>query len=122
MRDRDVKLSMKRGDAKRFRLRVFDPDPDDPTPEVSLASVVVRFQARYRPADAAAVIDCTTANGGIVVVDAPAGVAEVRVPEAATLAVVAPATLVWDCEVDDGSGPETVLAGLLTIEPDVARA
>lgn len=107
-------LRVRAGDRNLFNIRLTqDGQPFD------LTGMIVEAQARATPMDS--VIALTAV---ITVIDPLEGLFEMRWPGEDVQTLLADKSAwngVWDLQVGNGSDPQTLMAGVLTIEPDVTR-
>lgn len=116
-----VDLDVVRGDDATFDVVIRDAVGK----VVNLTGGTLRFTARAKSSDAAAVITKTSAVGGqIDITDAPNGMAALKLVPADTSGLYAPKTLVYDFEfTDSGNKVSTVLpSGVLYIRRDITHA
>lgn len=112
-----MKLFMARGDTPAWEFAVRDTAGNPQT----LVGATVRFSARQRLADPAALFE-RSIGSGVTIDDATGGKLTVRLAEANTSSFTTPRTLYWDLEVVDGAGNRiTVADGLLFVRMDVSR-
>lgn len=109
---------MYRGDDRALTLTLTD---EDGSP-VDLTAAAVRFTAKRNiiDADDAAVLS-KTVGSGVVLVNAPGGIARIDIAAADTAAFAGRVELVWDIQVTRAGLIRTVDAGTLTVLPDVSR-
>lgn len=87
--------------------------------------LILKAKRRTTDTDAAAVISMSTDSGqGIVVTDAPGGIARATITPAMMAALPAgrETLLHYDVRLIDGSNPYVVVSGLFSILPVVVRA
>lgn len=110
-------LEMARGDSLSLNLAVTSGGVP-----LTLVGKSLRFVAKrgVGDSDASAVITKTTPTG-IVVTDAPGGLARIDLLPADTSALPAlPELLVWDIQLINGSAVYTIESGTLLVKPDVS--
>lgn len=88
---------------------------------INLTGLIVRFSAKYDPADAEAVITKGTDEGGVLVTDPDAGEIRVLIDSEDTAELPSrPLYLYYDVEVSDTAGHRfTAALGVLELRPDV---
>jgi hypothetical protein len=107
-------LRIRAGDRNLFTLKLTTKGlPFD------LTGLTVEAQARLTPLDPAIAVTAV-----INVLDAEQGLLEMRWPGEDVRALLADNSNwngVWDLQVGNGSDPQTLMAGVFTVEPDVTR-
>ena len=88
-----------------------------------LTGTTLRWTLRRRVEDATALLAYASgADAELAIVDAANGLAELRVPGAATAGLPAIVPLRWDAEVTAADGTKkTLKSGTMTVLPDVTR-
>jgi hypothetical protein len=88
---------------------------------VDITGCTARMHARGKIADAATLLDLTTANGGIVLGGA-AGTVEIKLTDEQTAAITW-AAAVYDLEIEFADGTvRRLLQGSISVSPEVTRA
>jgi hypothetical protein len=108
-------LRIRAGDRNLFTIKLTQNDAP-----FNLTGMTIKAQARLTP------IDPTVALTALItVIDALQGHFEMRWPGEDVQTLLAGANQwsgVWDLEIDSGAAdPQTLMAGVLTVEPDVTR-
>jgi len=107
-------LRIRAGDRNLFTMKLTQNDqPFD------LTGLTIEAQARSTPIDTVIAVTAV-----ITVIDAEQGHFEMRWPGNEVRALVADKVAwngVWDLQVGNGSDPQTLMAGVFTVEPDVTR-
>jgi hypothetical protein len=89
---------------------------------VDLTNWSARMQVRRRHKDETAWISLTSAPGGGIVLGGPAGTISIRIEAAATAALPAPQTGVYDLELEHTDGTvRRILEGIVRVTPEVTR-
>jgi hypothetical protein len=91
----------------------------DPATPADLTSYTARAQARATYTSSTAIFDLTTANGGITL-GGTAGTITLALSSTATAALT-PGNYVWDLELTLGSTVRRLIAGKLTVSPEVTQ-
>jgi hypothetical protein len=122
-------LEMVRGDTLTIDVHCEKPDPATGVLlPINLTGAKVWFTAKrfVTDDDLHAKVQVSTTGGGVVVVNAPGGVARVTVPAGSTAPPVLPddpIDLAYDVQVLEASGAlTTVQRGTLTVNPDITLA
>jgi hypothetical protein len=89
---------------------------------INLTALVVRFTAKFDPADTEAVIAKSSETGGVLVTGPEAGAIRVLIDAEDTADLPArPLYLCYDVEVSDAGGHRfTAALGMLELRPDVS--
>lgn len=118
-----VKREMFRGDSLSFDLALIDPRTGGP---LDLTGAKIWFTAKnnYVDPDNQAVIALATDTSGVLITDAPRGLARVDVPPLATRSFPdGIVQVVYDVQLKDATGfITTVESGTLKVYPDVSRS
>lgn len=123
-------LETTRGDEIRFTVPVTQQDGTTPI-NLSYAQQTLWFTVRQRASDAdPPVLEADSKNSGAgsgtgTITFVPGGgsnVATVRVPREQTVNLPAPAALVWDLQIHDGSSRWTLDSGVLIVKPEITTA
>jgi len=118
----ETPLDIFRGDVKQFRITVTK-DDDGVISPMDISGLSIKFTVKALLADPdPGIFQKTTAAGGVVITDGPAGKAIVTVQAADTDSQPAEMLIFrWDAQVTSGAGPITVAKGPFRIVPDVTR-
>jgi len=112
-------LYIRRGDTQTFDIAATEPDGDP----FDLTDVELQFTVKrgFDDSDADAVFSKTIGSGITLDADPATGLATLVVDGDDTSDLMAPASLVWDLQADDGEVVTTLAVGTLRVEPDVTR-
>lgn len=117
-----LKMEMYRGDDKRFRVAVIDPDNDNAPVDLSTIETM-RFTAKLTEfvTDSNATIRKSVGDG-ITITDAIGGIAVIKIDPEDTSTLKATIDLVADIQVVDGaSETKTIAKGVLKVISDITR-
>jgi hypothetical protein len=111
-------LRVKRGDTVRLSLAAKKADGT----VQPLTGATMKFTAKDRLADAdGAALIALAIGSGIVVDDAPNGLATVTIASGLTSGFTGPRTLLWDVQAIISGETKTLAEGKLFVLPDVTR-
>lgn len=111
------RLRMIRGDTFSFSATVTD---SNGVVNLTGKSLIFTLKTAYSDADVNAIAQKKSSTGGIVITDAPNGLATITLLPADTRTLGDEfQVLVWDLQLIDGSNVYTVASGRMEVTPDV---
>lgn len=114
-------LEMRRGDTPIFEILVTN--ANGTVFDITGCTIYFTAKRSIDDSDANAVISATTLNGGVIITDAPNGVAQAIPTAVSTSGLTIDENLFWDVQIKTVGGRiHTIANGILSVVRDITRA